>query len=416
VSHKSADHFVRSLALATIFAFLFQCTGAPLANAYVRDFTVPAAGGCPQPQHQNIAMGAVPLVRQWSTSLPNINPAAIVTSAAQGTPTQLNEIEATIQQAYAIWSGVSGTLVNASSFPNALGPLGRTATQNACSPDPVNGVQTGVDGVNTICFNQTSAAFTTGVLSFTRIMVVDAPSQVFGSAPPSIFAGQIVDADVSFRNDGQATFATPGALATAPGAYDLESLLAHELGHAFGLDHSGVWRAIMFPFAPSPGTFFGDRPTVSAPDAPLADDDRAGLRSLYPDPADTIDVGFISGRILPANPFALADFPATSPGEYVTGIFGAQVVAVDAATGSVVSATLGGWTCDAANPPPRFDGSYTLGPLPVGHSYIVYAEPFVGLVQPADMAGAAADACGTGASPSCTTPAINTNFAPRLRP
>ncbi|HEV2222157.1 MAG TPA: matrixin family metalloprotease, partial [Candidatus Acidoferrales bacterium] len=374
-----AGKLVRHVAVVTACSFLFQFGGTPLARAYVRDFIVPAAGGCPQPQHQNIAIGAVPLARQWSTSLPNLNPAAIVTTAAQGTSAQLNEIEATIQQAYGIWAGVSGTLVNASSFPNALGPLARTATQNACSPDPINGVQTGVDGVNTICFNQTSAAFTTGVLSFTRIMVADAPSQVFGSAPPSIFAGQIVDADVSFRNDGQATFATPGALATAPGAYDLESLLAHELGHVFGLDHSGVWRAIMFPFAPSPGTFFGDRPTVSAPDAPLAYDDRAGLRSLYPDPADTVDVGFISGRILPANPFALADFPATSPGEYVTGIFGAQVVAVDAATGSVVSATLGGWTCDAANPPPQFDGSYTLGPLLIGHSYIVYAEPFVGL-------------------------------------
>ncbi len=416
MNHKSADHFVRSLALATIFAFLFQCTGAPLANAYVRDFTVPAAGGCPQPQHQNIAIGAVPLARQWSTSLPNINPSAIVTvgGARHADAAQRNRGHDSAGVCHL--GGRVGTLVNASSFPNALGPLGRTATQNACSPDPVNGVQTGIDGVNTICFNQTSAAFTTGVLSFTRIMVVDAPSRVFGSAPPSIFAGQIVDADVSFRNDGQATFATPGALATAPGAYDLESLLAHELGHVFGLDHSGVWRAIMFPFAPSPGTFFGDRPTVSAPDAPLSDDDRAGLRSLYPDPADTTDVGFISGRILPANPFALADFSATSPGEYVTGIFGAQVVAVDAATGSVVSATLGGWTCDAANPPPQFDGSYTLGPLPVGHSYIVYAEPFVGLVQPADMAGAAAGACGTGASPSCTVPAINTNFAPRLRP
>lgn len=411
MKHKSGG-----FALTAVGLLLFQLGGTPLARGYVRDFTVPAAGGCPQPQHQNIAIGAVPLARQWSISLPNINPSTIVSVAAQGTSAQLNEIEATIQQAYGIWAGVSGTLVNANSFPSALGPLGRTATQNACSPDPINGVQTGVDGVDTICFNQTSAAFTTGVLSFTRVMVADAPSQVFGSASPSIFAGQVVDADICFRNDGQATFATPGALATAPGAYDLESLLAHELGHVFGLDHSAVWRAIMFPFAPSPGTFFGDRPTVSAPDAPLADDDRAGLRSLYPDPADTTDVGFISGRILPANPFALADFPATSPGEYVAGIFGAQVVAVDAATGSVVSATLGGWTCDAANPPPQFDGSYTLGPLPVGHSYIIYAEPFVGLVQPADMAGAAAGVCGTSASPSCTVPAINTNFASRLRP
>ena len=411
-----AEKFVRHVAVVTACSFLFQFAGAPLARAYVRDFTVPAAGGCPLPQHQNIAIGAPPLARQWSTSLPNINPSTIATVAAQGTSAQLDEIEATIQQAYAVWSGVSGTLVNASSFPNALGPLARTSTQNACSPDPVNGVQSGVDGVNTICFNQTSAAFTTGVLSFTRVIVADAPSQIFGSAPPSNFAGQIIDADICFRNDGHATFATPGALATAPGAYDLESLLTHELGHVFGLDHSGVWRAIMFPFAPSPGTFFGDRPTASAPDAPLADDDRAGLRSLYPDPADTIDTGFISGRILPANPFALADFPATSPGQYVTGMFGAQVVAVDAATGSVVSATLGGWTCDAANPPPHFDGSFTLGPLPVGHSYTIYAEPFVGLVQPADMAGAVSDICGTGASLPCILPAINANFAPRLRP
>ncbi|MHB8539701.1 MAG: matrixin family metalloprotease [Candidatus Acidiferrales bacterium] len=416
MTRAHARIFFRDVAVVTACSFLFQFAGAPLARAYVRDFTVPAAGGCPQPQRQNIAIGAPPLARQWSTSLPNINPSTIVTVAAHGTPAQLDEIEATIQQAYAVWSGVSGTLVNASSFPNALGPLARTSSQNACSPDPVNGVQSNIDGVNTICFNQTSAAFTTGVLSFTRVIVADAPSQTFGSAPPSIFAGQIIDADICFRNDGHATFATPGALATAPGAYDLESLLAHELGHVFGLDHSAVWRSIMFPFAPSPGTFFGDRPTASAPDAPLADDDRAGLRSLYPDPADTIDTGFISGRILHANPFALADFPSTSPGEYVTGMFGAQVVAVDAATGSVISATLGGWTCDAANPPPHFDGSYTLGPLPVGHTYVIYAEPFVGLVQPADMAGAAAGACSTAASPPCTLPAINTNFAPRLRP
>lgn len=396
----------------TICAFLFQFTGAPRVGAYVRDFTVPTVGGCPQPQHQNIAIGAPPLARQWSTSLPNINPSTILTVAPQGTSAQLDEIEATIQQTYAIWSGVSGTLVNANSYPNALGPLGRTSAQNACSND----LQTNIDGVNTICFNQNSAAFTTGVLSFTRIIVANAPAQTFGSAPPSVFAGQIIDADICFRNDGQATFATPGALATAPGAYDLESLLAHELGHVFGLDHSGVWRAIMSPFAPPPGTFFGDRPTVSAPDAPLSDDDRAGLRMLYPDPADTTDTGFISGRILPANPFALADFPATSPGEYVTGIFGAQVVAVDAATDSVVAATFGGWTCDAANPPPRFDGSYTLGPLPIGHIYVIYAEPFVGLVQPSDMAGAAAGICSAGAPAPCTLPAINANFAPRLGP
>ncbi|HLW81908.1 MAG TPA: matrixin family metalloprotease [Candidatus Acidoferrales bacterium] len=406
------------LAWLTVGALLLQPFFSAAAHAYTRDYTVPSTGGCPVPQRQDITSGAPPLQRQWSTSLPNLNPPVIVTAAPQGTAAQLDEIESTIAQSYGVWGGVSGTLVNASTFPSALGPLGRIATRNACSPDPVNGAQAGIDGVDTICFNQSSGAFTTGVLSFTRIMVADAPGQTFGTAPASAFAGQIVDADIYFRNDGQATFATPAALPSAPGAYDLESLLAHELGHVFGLDHSGVWRAIMFPYAPSPGTFLGDRPTVSAPDAPLADDDRAGLRLLYPDPADTVDVGYITGRVLPANPFELADVPATSLGEYVSGIFGAQVVAVDASSGSVIAATLGGWTCDpsAATPVVKFDGSYTLGPLPIGRSYVIYAEPFVGIVSPSDIGGAFAGVCGSAASPSCTLPAMNTNFSPRLRP
>ena len=398
-------------------AVAMQLALAPIALAYIRDYVVPASGGCPVVERQNIALAAPSLQRQWSTSLPGIRPPVIVTVAAQGTAVQLDEIENTITAAYGIWSGVTGTLVNASSFPSALGPLARTATQNACSPDPLNDVQSGTDGVNTICFNQSSSAFTTGVLSFTRVVIADAPGQVFGSAPAAAFAGQIVDADIYFRNDGQATFASPGALASAPGAYDLESLLAHELGHVFGLDHSGVWRAIMFPFAPSPGTFTGDRPSPASPDAPLADDDRAGLRSLYPDPADAVNVGYISGHVTPANSFALADFPATSPGEYVSGTFGAQVVAVDASDGSVFAAVFGGWSCDARAVAPvvKFDGSYTLGPLPVGRSYIIYAEPFVGIVQPSDIAGSVSALCATGAANSCTPPAVNTNFMPRVK-
>jgi hypothetical protein len=405
----------RASAISTC-ALLIQTFLAPVSLAYTRDFILPASGGCPVVERQNFAIGAAPLPIQWSTSLPNLNPPVILTAAAPGTAAQLTEIESTIAQSFAIWTGVSGTLVNASSYPNALASLASTSVQNSCSSDPLNGLPNNVDGIDTICFNQSSAAFTTGVLSFTRIVVADAPAQSFGTAPASIFAGQIVDADIYFRNDGQATFATPAALASNPGAYDLESLLAHELGHLFGLDHSGVWRAVMFPYAPPPGSFLGNRPTASAPDAPLADDDRSGLRSLYPDPADTVDVGWISGRVLPANLFALADFPATSPGQYVTGIFGAEVVAVDASSGSVIAATLGGWTCDPANPPAQFDGSYTLGPLPVGHSYVIYAEPFVGLVQASDIAGAFAGVCSSGSSSPCTLPAPNTNFSPRIRP
>lgn len=393
--------------------FLLQ-SGALTGLAYTRDYMVPAAGGCPVVEQQNIGETAPPLARRWSTSLPGINPPTIVTEAAAGSASQLDEIQSTIEQAYGIWTGVTGTLANAGTFPNALGAPSETATQNACTPDSTGTSPPGVDGINTICFNQSSAAFTTGVLSFTRVIIAEAPGEVIGSAPASAFAGQIIDADIYFRNDGQATFATPEALTSAPGAYDLESLLAHELGHLFGLDHSAVWRAVMFPYAPSPGTFTGQRPSVSEPDAPLADDDRAGLRSLYPDPADTVNIGYITGRVVPANPFALADSPVTSPGQYVSGMFGSQVVAVNAATGSVFAAVLGGWTCNSVTSIVQFDGSYVLGPLPVGQSYEIYAEPFVGLVQATDIAGAISGVCSSGASPSCTVPAVNTNFAPRI--
>jgi hypothetical protein len=82
------------------------------------------------------------------------------------------------------------------------------------------------------------------------------------------------------------------------------------------------------------------------------------------------------------------------------------------ATGSVFSATLGGWTCNPSTSMVQFDGSYTLGLLPVGQSYVIYAEPFVGPVQPSDITGATTGMC---TASSCTVPAVNTNFAPHVQ-
>jgi hypothetical protein len=172
----------------------------------------------------------------------------------------------------------------------------------------------------------------------------------------------------------------------------------------------------MFPFAPPPGQFIGDRPTVNSPDGPLADDDRAGVRFLYPDPADSVNVGAIRGQILPANPFSLATFASPSPGSSVTGIVGAQFVAVDADTGPVIAGTLGGWSCNPANPPTRFDGSFDIERLPLNHSYNIYAEPLVGLAVPADFTFALAGLCSSTAAPTCVSPAVNTNFNIRISP
>jgi hypothetical protein len=276
----------------------------------------------------------------------------------------------------------------------------------------------GSDGINSICFDQSDMAFTPGVLAFTRVITADAIGVQIGNSPVSTEVGQILDADIYFNpSDSQVTFATPNALTANPKSYDLESILTHELGHFFGFSHSAVWGAMMFPFAPAPGTFSGARPTAQKPDAPLADDDRTGLRVLYHDPNDALYVGSIQGHIIPANPLSL---PTTPPG--VTGVFGAHVVAVDASTGAVIAGTMGGWSCKAPGPV-QFDGNYEIDRLQVGRSYSVYAEPLNGAVSPSEVANALVTRCRNSTTDpgwpplqSCTVPAASTSFTARTLP
>lgn len=391
----------------TIGVFAAAIMLAPVASAYLFDTTAPRPPGCPQTDRWNLSLAA-PLNRQWSTSLPTTH--AILTVASQNTSAQLGEVEQAIEDSFGAWTGVTGTTFNTNAFPGMVAPLVRVATASACSNDQ----ESNVDGRNTICFNQPSAGFTTGVLAFTRVITANVPGVSVGSGEPAAFAGQILDADTLFRPDGQVNFATPAALPSAPAAYDLESLLTHEIGHWLGLDHSAVWRAVMFPYAPPPGQFLGARPTARTPDGPLSDDDRTGIRALYPDPQDTINIGTIRGRVLPANPFALVAFPSPPPGGSVTGVFGAHVVVTDSDTGAVIAGSLSGWSCNASGTAPQFDGSYDIERLPVGHNYSVYAEPLDGLAVPADFSNALNNICASGSA--CAAPAINTAFNPGVLP
>jgi hypothetical protein len=394
-----------SIFLATFYAIWF----APIAQAYSFDMIVPdvrqpaaLSGGsaCPVRAHQLTSAGSIAV--RWSTAL-NSNPVTILTQN-QTASGQLTEIEQVIAQSLAVWSGVSGTTL----VPATFTPLTRTATQTAC----------GSDGINSICFDQADMAFTPGVLAFTRVITTDRLGVQVGSSAVSTQLAQILDADIYFNpSDSNTAYATPQALAANPKAYDLESLLTHELGHFLGFSHSAVWSAIMFPFAPAPGTFSGMRPAAQQPDAPLGDDDRTGLRVLYPDPADTVHQGSIRGKIFPANPLAL---PASPPG--VTGVFGAQVVAVDSTTGAVAGAALAGWSCVSPGPA-QFDGTYEIDALAVGHSYTVYAESLNGAVDPSQISNAIDSLCrnvmtdpGWPPLQGCVVPAADISFTARTRP
>jgi Matrixin len=395
-------------AIALFLAAFYGVCGIPGVSGYAFDQIVPdvrqpssVSGGsaCPVASHRLIAQGSI--AEQWSTVL-GTNPVTILTQD-QTSAGRLNEIEQVITQSLTVWTGVRGTTL----LPGTFAPVTRTATQNAC----------GSDGVNSICFDQADGAFTPGILAFTRVITADIIGAQVGTGLPATQVGQILDADIYFDpSSSMITFATPAALASAPTAYDFESLLIHELGHTLGFSHSAVLAAMMYPFAHAPGTFSGTRPTTQQPDAPLGEDDRTGLRVLYPDPADTLNIGSLTGRILPANPLSL---PLSPPG--VTGIFGAHVVAVDAASGAVIGATLGGWSCTSPGPA-QFDGTYEISHLPVGHNYQLYAEPLDNTVYPSLVTPATASLCrnpttdaGWPPLQACVVPAMNTSFTTRTR-
>jgi len=399
---------IRRLAASSV-AFFYCLWSVVVAHAYafneiVPDMRQPASvtgsSACPIPAHQLHNPGAIAV--RWSIALGS-SPQTIRT-ADQTATGRLNEIEQVVQQSLNVWTNVSGTTLT----PSSLGTMARTSSAMAC----------GSDGINSICFDQPDAAFTPGVLALTRVITADAVGAQVGSGPAATEVGQILDADIYFNpSDSSISFSTPSALSANLKSYDLESILTHELGHLLGFSHSAVWGSMMFPFAPAPGTFSGVRPSLQQPDAPLGDDDRTGLRTLYPDPLDTTYTGSIQGRVFPANPLSL---PAAAP--WVTGVFGAHVVAVDVATGSVIAGALGGWSCQSPGPV-QFDGSYLIQHLPLGRSYAVYAEPLDGAVAPSEVSNALITLCrnattdpGWPPAQGCVVPTVNTQFTTRTRP
>jgi len=135
---------------------------------------------------------------------------------------------------------------------------------------------------------------------------------------------------------------------------DLQTVATHEIGHFFGLDHSAIVRAVMFPYAPTVLTT-------------LSFDDVAAISFLYPNSAPQVQTGSISGQV-------------TLSG---TGVFGAHVFANSTSNvnpfGAFINirkSPIGTLTFP--------DGTYTITGLPVD-SYLVIAEPLDGPVTDSNV-------------------------------
>jgi hypothetical protein len=133
-------------------------------------------------------------------------------------------------------------------------------------------------------------------------------------------SGEITEADIvinplPYAADGTAIqFSTDGS----PGTYDLESTLAHEIGHLLGLNHSRVIGATMQPTQALNGTY--GRPATS--ERSLSEPDRAALANLY---GTREPSGSIEGRILNSSDGAL--LPASAAHVWIENLDSGKVMA-----------------------------------------------------------------------------------------
>ncbi|MGZ4789046.1 MAG: matrixin family metalloprotease [Terriglobales bacterium] len=258
----------------------------------------------------------------------NLNPR--IGSNIQGS----RSVHDVIAASFATWQQAPNAALNVTE--------GRESDVNSESNSPAS--------INLICFVCTDADFAndTNTLAVTITTTANAPGQNDGHGGVSAFAGQILKADIIFNPRVQFSTDIGGV------GEDLQTVATHEVGHFFGLDHSAVVRAVMFPFA-------SDLITLSY-------DDVAGISTLYPKGTPDYASGSIAGRVR---------FASGTP------VFGAHVFAESTTANqplgpNIRKSPVG--TLSLAN------GNYTIKGLPAD-TYSVTAEPLDGPVANGDIDG-----------------------------
>jgi len=258
-----------------------------------------------QPDHWSLTAFAV----QW-----NLNPS---TSGAKISGSQ--SVAQGMQASFDTWATAPNTALSISRGPDS------SVSQENNSPS----------NINLICFVCSDAPFGgTETLAVTVTTTADSPGTSDGHGGTTQFAGQIIKGDIAFNPSTQ--FDTGGGT-----GQNIQTVATHEIGHFFGLDHSAVVRAVMFPFAPDILTT-------------LSYDDVAGISSLYPQGTPDVATGSISGKVRLSG----------------SSVFGAHVFANSTTSAlpfaNVRKTPIGTLTLT--------DGTYTIRGVPPD-SYLVVAEP-----------------------------------------
>jgi len=250
--------------------------------------------------------------------------AGLTSSAGRVVITAGSDPLAALQAAADSWTNIPSSSLT-------LAAMGRTPVENSVG-----------DNENTISFADTpeNQSVVGDAVAVTRIRAV---------------GGNIIDTDILYS--ARLTFSTT----LQPDALDIQTVAAHEIGHALGANHSPVLAATMY-FAIGAGTNL-----LSL----LSTDDVAFATEVYPEAGSAgSSFGAISGAV---NLNGGGPVPV------------ALVTAIDPSAGVAVGTITGA------------DGSYTLSKLPPGR-YFVYAEPADGPVDPQQFSGE-----GAGANTSFTT-------------
>jgi hypothetical protein len=270
---------------------------------------------------------------QWSlSSFPiqwNINPS--VGSNVTGSTL----VTTVIATSFATWTNAPNATLSVSQGATS------NVTQEASSPH----------NINLICFVCNDVPFGGAeTLAETITTTANAAGGDDFHGGTTQFPGQIIKADIAFNP--AATFDTGGG-----SGQDLQTVATHEIGHFFGLDHSAIARAVMFPFAPD---------LLHT----LSYDDVAGIALLYPKGAPDVSTGSIAGTVRLNG----------------SAVFGAHVFATSTTSANPFSAfpsirktPIGALTLA--------DGTYKISGVPAD-SYQVIAEPLDLPVSNSDLSWA----------------------------